>query len=377
MPPKKGKSAAKESETVAPKAARKGPGHTAHPGATKKEEKEFDDLLATLSDKFGEGAVMMLGNARKVDVSVIPTGSFSLNLALGVGGLPRGRIVEIFGPESGGKSTLALTVVAAAQKQGGRAAYIDAEHALDPDYATRLGVDTRDLLISQPDNGEEALNILDTLVRSGVISVVVVDSVAALTPRAEIEGEMGAQFIGLQARMMSQALRKLTAIAAKSDTLIIFINQIRMQVGVFFGNPETTPGGKALKFASSMRIDVRRSAQIKKGDEVIGSRVKTKVVKNKVAAPFRSGEFDLMFDGTGISYEADVMNTAIKYGIVTKSGASYAIKGGERLGTGFDAVRERLKREPELTEQIKDAVLQAVSKGSGANEANMGTDAEA
>lgn len=352
MAPKKGKTAKTSSKT-----------------GSNKEEKEYGNLLETLRDKFGEGAVMTLGEARKVDVSVIPTGSFSLNIALGVGGLPRGRIVEVFGPESGGKSTLALTVVAAAQKQGGRAAYIDAEHALDPDYASRLGVNTKDLLISQPDNGEEALNILETLVRSGVISVVVVDSVAALTPKAEIEGEMGTQFIGLQARMMSQALRKLTAIAAKSDTLIIFINQIRMQVGVFFGNPETTPGGKALKFASSIRIDVRRAAQIKKGDEVIGSRVKTKVVKNKVAAPFRSGEFDLMFDGTGISYEADVLNTAMKYGIVTKSGASYAIKGGDRLGTGFDAVRERLKGESEITKQLEQEILQTVSKGTGANEA--------
>lgn len=355
MPPKKGKSSHKKTASGA--------------GASSKEAREFDSLLATLSDKFGEGAVMMLGEARKVDVSVIPTGSFSLNLALGVGGLPRGRVVEIFGPEAGGKSTLALTVVAAAQKQGGRAAYIDAEHALDPEYAARLGVNTKELLISQPDNGEEALNILETLVRSGMISVVVVDSVAALTPKAEIEGEMGAQFIGLQARMMSQALRKLTAIAAKADTLIIFINQIRMQVGVFFGNPETTPGGKALKFASSIRIDVRRAAQIKKGDEVIGSRVKTKVVKNKVAAPFKAGEFDLMFDGTGISYEADVLNTAMKYGIVTKAGASYSIKGGERLGTGFDAVRERLKGEPQITEQIKQQVLQAVSGGAPANAA--------
>lgn len=225
-------------------------------------QNELDNLLSSLQEKFGEGAIMKLGSARRVDVAVVPTGSFSLDLALGVGGLPRGRIVEIYGPEASGKTTLALNVVAQAQKQGGKAAFIDAEHALDPDYAGRLGVKVQELLISQPDNGEEALNILESLVRSGMISVIVVDSVAALTPRAEIEGEMGAQFIGLQARMMSQALRKLTALAAKTQTLIIFINQIRMQVGVFFGNPETTPGGKALKFYSSVRIDVRRTAQI-------------------------------------------------------------------------------------------------------------------
>lgn len=325
----------------------------------------LENLVSELRDKFGEGAIMTLGEARKVDVDVIPTGSFSLNVALGVGGLPRGRIVEIYGPESGGKSTLALTVVAAAQKMGRRAAYIDAEHALDPVYAENLGVDVNSLLISQPDSGEEALNILDTLVRSSMISVVVVDSVAALTPKAEIEGEMGAQFVGLQARMMSQALRKLTSVAARSETLIIFINQLRMQIGIMFGNPETTPGGKALKFYSSVRIDVRRAAQIKKGDEVIGSRVKVKVVKNKVAPPFRVGEFDLMFDGTGISYEADVLNTAVKLGVVSKSGASYSL-GGNRLGTGFDAVRMKMKENPELRQEVEDATLEAIAN-SGAN----------
>ncbi|MEK7174306.1 MAG: recombinase RecA [Patescibacteria group bacterium] len=330
---------------------------------------EFTHLLSSLREKFGEGAVMTLGDARKVNVAVIPTGSFSLDLALGVGGLPRGRVVEIFGPESSGKTTLALTVVAQAQKQGGRAAFIDAEHALDPEYAKRLGVKINDLLISQPDNGEEALNILETLVRSNMISVVVVDSVAALTPRAEIEGEMGAQYIGLQARMMSQALRKLTAIAAKSDTLIIFINQIRMQVGVFFGNPETTPGGKALKFSSSVRIDVRRTAQVKKGEDVVGSRVKAKVVKNKVAAPFRVAEFDIMY-GEGISYEADVLNAGIKYAVVAKSGASYSFSaeggsasGGEaiKLGTGFDAVREKLKGDKKLLNALKTKIVQAMT----------------
>lgn len=320
----------------------------------------LENLVSELRDKFGEGSIMTLGEARKVDVDTIPTGSFSLNVALGVGGLPRGRIVEIYGPESGGKSTLALTVVAAAQKMGRRAAYIDAEHALDPVYAQNLGVDVNQLLISQPDSGEEALGILEQLTRSGMISVVVVDSVAALTPKAEIEGEMGQQFIGLQARMMSQALRKLTSVAARSETLIIFINQLRMQVGIMFGNPETTPGGKALKFYSSVRIDVRRMAQIKKGDEVIGSRVKVKVVKNKVAPPFRVGEFDLMFDGTGISYEADVLNTGIKTGVVSKAGASYSM-GGTKLGTGFDAVRLKLKENPELRQEIETKVLAAMS----------------
>jgi recombination protein RecA len=332
----------------------------------------LDDLLTSLRDKFGEGSIMKLGEARRVDVAVIPTGSFSLDLALGVGGLPRGRIVEIFGPESSGKTTLALTVVAQAQKQGGKAAFIDAEHALDPEYAKKIGVKVNDLIISQPDNGEEALNILESLVRSNMISVVVVDSVAALTPRVEIEGEMGAQYVGLQARMMSQALRKLTAIAARSQTLIIFINQIRMQVGVFFGNPETTPGGKALKFSASVRIDVRRTAQVKKGEEVVGSRVKAKVVKNKVAPPFRVSEFDIMY-GTGISYEADVLNSALKYGAASKSGASYAFSaeggsssGGDgviKLGVGFDAAREKLRGDRKLLQALKAKTL-AVMKAS-------------
>lgn len=324
---------------------------------TKEEKKEgIDNLLVALREKYGEGAVMRLGEARRVDVAVIPTGSFSLDLALGVGGLPRGRIIEIFGTEGGGKTTLALNVVAQAQKQGGKAAFIDAEHALDPEYAARLGVKINDLLISQPDNGEEALNILESLVRSEMISVVVVDSVAALTPRAEIEGEMGAQFIGLQARMMSQALRKLTAIAAKTQTLIIFINQIRMQIGVFFGNPETTPGGRALKFYASVRIDIRRIAQIKKGEEIVGGRTKAKVVKNKVAPPFKLAEFDIMY-GKGISYEGDVLNTALKYGVVAKSGASYSF-GGEKLGSGFEAAREKLKEDKKLQNAIKAEVMQ-------------------
>jgi len=274
--------------------------------------------------------------------------------------LPKGRIVEIFGLEASGKTTLALHTVAEVQKRGGRAAFIDAEHALDPEYAARIGVKIKDLIISQPDNGEEALNILESLVRSGIISVVVIDSVAALTPRAEIEGEMGAMQIGLQARLMSQALRKLTAIASKSGTIIIFINQIRQKIGVMWGNPETTPGGLALKFYTSVRIDTRRIAQVKKGEEVVGSRVKAKVVKNKVAPPFKVAEFDIMY-GEGISYEADVLNTAIKYGVVSKSGASYSFE-NEKLGIGFDNIREKLKEDKKLLEAIKEKTAEAAEK---------------
>ena len=330
--------------------------------------KELDNLLQSLKDKFGEGAIMRLGDVNKTGVAVIPTGSFSLDLALGVGGLPRGRVVEIFGPESSGKTTLALNVVAPAQKQGGKAAFIDAEHAMDPEYAARLGVNINNLLISQPDSGEEALNILESLVRSGMISVVVVDSVAALTPKAELEGEMGDQHVGRQARMMGQALRKLTAIANNSQTLIIFINQIRMKIGIMFGNPETTPGGRALPFASSVRIDIRKIAQIKKGEAVVGNRVRAKVVKNKVSAPFRSAEFDILF-GEGISYEGDVLNTGINHGVVTKSGASYTFSaeggsasGGEviKLGVGFDNVRDKLKEDKKIVEAIKKKVIAAI-----------------
>ncbi len=325
----------------------------------KKEEKkdELSSLLATLHEKYGEEAVMRLGEVRKVDVETIPSGSFSLDLALGVGGLPRGRIIEIYGPESSGKTTLALHAVAEAQKQGGRVAFIDAEHALDPDYAKKIGVKTAELLISQPDNGEQALNILETLVRSGAISIVVVDSVAALTPRAEIEGEMGAQYMGLQARMMSQALRKIAALASRSKTTIIFINQLREKIGIMFGNPETTPGGRALKFYSSVRIDVRRIAQIKKGEDVVGSRVTAKVVKNKVAPPFKIAEFDIMY-GEGISYEGDVLNAATKYGSVTRSGASYSF-GDEKIGVGFDNVRMHLKEDKKLLKAIADKTIAA------------------
>lgn len=314
-------------------------------------EKNLESLLESLRSKFGEGAIMKLGDVKKTNVDIIPTGSFSLDLALGVGGLPKGRIIEIFGPESSGKTTLALNVVAQAQKKGGRAAFIDAEHAMDPEYAAKLGVKIKELLISQPDSGEEALNILDSLVRSAMIDVIVIDSVAALTPKAELEGEMGAHHVGLQARMMSQALRKLTAISAKSNTLIIFINQLREKIGIMFGNPETTPGGRALKFYSSVRIDVRRIAQVKKNDAVVGNRVRAKVVKNKVAPPFRESEFDIMF-GEGISYEGDVLNAAIKHGTVTKSGATYSFD-GQKLGVGFDKIVQLLKEDKKILSEIK------------------------
>lgn len=335
---------------------------------TPKHEKEkegaaklnMDSLLESLQDKFGEGAIMRLGEGHMVKVDTIPTGSFSLDLALGVGGLPKGRIVEIFGPESSGKTTLALNVVAQAQKKGGRAAFIDAEHAMDPEYAAKLGVKVKELLISQPDNGEEALNILESLVRSEIIDVVVVDSVAALTPKAEIEGEMGDQHVGRQARMMGQALRKLTAIAAKTGTLIIFINQIRMKIGVMFGNPETTPGGRALPFAASVRIDIRRIAQVKKGEETIGNRVKAKVVKNKVAPPFKQAEFDILFN-EGISYEGDVVNAAIQRGIVVKSGATYTFE-GQKLGVGFDNARAALKENEKLLNEIEKKVAEVMKK---------------
>lgn len=326
-----------------------------------KDAKDFDNLLSTLQEKFGEGSIMKLGDVKKVDVDVISSGSFSLDAALGVGGLPRGRVVEIFGPESSGKTTLALNVVAQAQKKGGKAAFIDAEHAMDPSYASRLGVDINELLISQPDNGEEALNILDSLVRSGLISVIVVDSVAALTPRAELEGEMGEQHVGRQARMMGQALRKLTAIAASTNTMIIFINQLRMKIGIMFGNPETTPGGRALPFAASVRIDIRRIAQVKKGEAVVGNRVKAKVVKNKVAPPFRSAEFDILF-GEGISYEGDILNSAVTHGVVKKSGSSYSFE-GERIGAGYENSRTKLKEDKKLLNEIKKKTMEAIENG--------------
>ncbi len=322
----------------------------------------IDSLLKSLREKFGDEAVMTLGEAKRVDVKAIPSGSFSLDMALGVGGFPRGRIIEIYGPESSGKTTLALNVVAQAQAQGNKAAFIDAEHALDPEYAKRIGVKLDELIISQPDSGEEALNILESLVKSNEISVVVVDSVAALTPKVEIEGEMGAQYMGLQARMMSQALRKLTAISAKSDTMIIFINQLREKIGMMFGNPETTPGGRALKFYASVRVDIRRIAQVKKGEEIVGSRVKAKVAKNKVAPPFKVAEFDIIY-GDGISYEGDVLTTGLNRGVVAKSGASYSFE-GEKLGVGFETARAKLKEDKQLLERIKTKIMATSSAGT-------------
>ncbi len=310
----------------------------------------LESTLREIQTKFGEGSIMKLGDTPKVDIGVIPSGSVGLDYALGVGGFPRGRIIEIFGPESSGKTTLTLHVIAEAQKLGGICAFIDAEHAMDPEYAKKLGVNINELLISQPDNGEQALEITESLVRSGKIDVLVVDSVAALTPRDEIEGDMGAQHVGKQARLMSQALRKLTAITAKSKTVVIFINQIRMQIGVMFGNPETTPGGKALKFYTSVRIDIRKTAQIKKGDEVVGARTKVKVVKNKVAAPFRTTEFDIMYN-EGISQEGELIALGEKFGLLSKSGVSYSY-GDTKLGRGYDATRVFLRENKKVAETL-------------------------
>ncbi len=323
--------------------------------------KNIEDTLREIKTKFGEEAIMKLGEKPKVNVDVIPTGSISLDDALGVGGVPRGRIIEIYGPESSGKTTLSLHITAEAQKKGGICAFVDAEHALDPEYAKKIGVKLDELLISQPDTGEQALEITESLVRSGKIDVIVVDSVAALTPKDEIEGDMGAHHVGKQARLMSQALRKLTAIVAKSNTVVIFINQIRMQIGVMFGNPETTPGGKALKFYTSVRLDIRRIAQIKKGDEIMGGRVKVKVVKNKVAAPFKVAEFDLMYN-EGISREGEILALGEKYGLIQKSGSSYSY-GEVKLGRGYDASRTFLKENPsvnkELLKKIRESMKEA------------------
>jgi len=330
---------------------------------TKKDDKWHDVEVAVkdLQSRYGEGILMRMGETAKVDVDVIPTGSLSLDMALGVGGVPRGRIIEIFGPESSGKTTLALHVVSEAQKKDGICAFVDAEHALDPDYAKKIGVNVDDLLISQPDTGEQALEIIESLVRSGKVDVVVVDSVAALTPKAEIEGDMGQQHMGLQARLMSQALRKLTAIVAKSNTIVIFLNQIRMKIGIMFGNPETTPGGNALKFYCSVRIDLRRLAQIKKGEDIIGNRVKAKIVKNKVAPPFRIAEFDILYN-EGISYEGDLLGLGEKYGVVTKSGASYSF-GDTSLGRGYDAARQFLKENKKIASDLVKAIKEKAKGG--------------
>lgn len=324
----------------------------------KKGVADIAETLRSLKTKFGEEAIMTLDETKHVDIDSVSTGSVGLDDALGIGGLPRGRIIEIYGPESSGKTTLSLHAVAEAQKEGGICAFIDAEHAMDPEYAKNIGVKLDELLISQPDTGEQALEIVESLVRSGKIDVIVIDSVAALTPKDEIEGEMGAHHVGKQARLMSQALRKLTGIVAKSKTVVIFINQIRMQVGVMFGNPETTPGGKALKFYTSVRLDIRRIAQIKKGDEVVGGRHRVKVVKNKVAAPFRTTEFDLIY-GEGISREGELLALGEKYGMVKKAGASYSYTppGGDestvvKLGRGYDAARTTLKGDKKLSNEL-------------------------
>ncbi len=319
------------------------------------------DTIREIKSKFGDEAIMMLGDKPKVDIDTVSTGSIGLDAALGVGGLPRGRIIEIFGPESSGKTTLALHVVAEAQKKNGICAFIDAEHAMDPEYAKKLGVKIEELLISQPDTGEQALEICESLVRSGKLDVVVIDSVAALTPKDEIEGEMGAHHVGKQARLMSQALRKLTSIVARSKTIVIFINQIRMQIGVMFGNPETTPGGKALKFYTSVRIDIRRIAQIKKGEEVVGGRVRVKVVKNKVAAPFRQSEFDLIYN-EGISQEGEMIALGEKMGIIQKSGTSYSY-GEEKLGRGYDATRQFLRATPVIKNKILKEIREHLASG--------------
>jgi recombination protein RecA len=310
--------------------------------------------IAQIKEKFGEGSIMKLGDARKVDVDAVPTGCLSLDLALGVGGMPRGRVIEIYGPESSGKTTLALHTIAEVQKLGGNAAFIDAEHALDPDYAGKIGVKTGELLVSQPDTGEQALDILETLVRSGGIDVVVIDSVAALVPKAEIEGEMGDSHMGLQARLMSQALRKLTGIVSKTKTVVIFINQTRQKIGIVFGNPETTTGGNALKFYSSLRIEVRRSAQIKQVEKVIGNQVSVKIVKNKVAPPFRTTKFDIMYN-EGISVAGDLLDLGVEKGVVGKAGASYTW-GEEKLGVGRENAKAYLKENPKIMKSLREAV---------------------
>ncbi len=319
--------------------------------------KALSAALSQIEKQFGKGSIMRMGNGSVAeDLQVISTGSLGLDLALGVGGLPRGRVVEIYGPESSGKTTLTLQVIAEAQKQGGTCAFIDAEHALDPVYAQKLGVNVSELLISQPDTGEQALEIADMLVRSGAVDVIVIDSVAALTPKAEIEGEMGDSHVGLQARLMSQALRKLTANIKRTNTLVIFINQIRMKIGVMFGNPETTTGGNALKFYASVRLDIRRIGSIKKGEEVIGSETKVKVVKNKVSPPFKEAVFDILY-GEGISREGEIIDLGVNHKLIEKSGAWYSYQ-GEKIGQGKDNAREFLKQHPDLAAEIEGLIRQ-------------------
>ena len=324
-------------------------------------KKALETVFSVIEKEYGTGSIMKLGDTHVSSVDSIPTGSLTLDLALGVGGMPRGRVIEIYGPESSGKTTVALHVVAQAQKQGGEAAFIDAEHALDPVYAEKLGVDIDNLIVAQPDTGEQALDICEALVRSGALDVIVIDSVAALVPKAEIDGEMGDTHVGLLARLMSQALRKLTAVIAKSGTVVIFINQLREKVGVVYGNPETTPGGRALKFFSSVRLDVRRQEAIKNGTEIIGNKTKVKVVKNKVAPPFKEAEFDILY-GQGISKEGNILDVAVDHGIIKKSGAWFSYN-GEKIGQGRDNVRKYMVENPEFSADIEAQVREILNIG--------------
>ena len=326
------------------------------PAESDNRKKALDLALSQIEKQFGKGSIMKLDGQSKVEVDSIPTGSIAIDIALGVGGIPRGRVVEIYGPESSGKTTLTLSIIRQIQKKGGTAAFIDAEHAFDATYAAKIGVKLEDLLVSQPDTGEQALEIAETLVRSNAVDLVVVDSVAALTPKAEIEGDMGDSHMGLHARLMSQALRKLTAVTSKSNTTLIFINQIRMKIGVMFGNPETTTGGNALKFYASVRIDLRRIETLKRGDEVIGNRVRAKIVKNKVAAPFKEAEFEIHFD-EGISLASDLVDMGSKYEVLEKSGAWFSFE-GERIGQGRDNTRKYLQENPKVAQKLEKAILE-------------------
>ncbi len=339
-------------------ASEKAPGKDLGPAGDDTKNKALEMALSKIEKDFGEGAIMTMGKGYKVEIGFIPTGSIGLDTALGIGGVPRGRVVEIFGPESSGKTTLTLNILANAQKTGGDAAFIDAEHAFDPSYAKKIGVNLDNLLISQPDNGEQALDIAETLVRSNALDVIIIDSVAALTPRKEIEGDMGDSHMGLQARLMSQALRKLTAVISKSKTCVIFINQIRMKIGVMFGNPETTTGGNALKFYSSVRIDLRRIASLKKGEKIIGNRVRAKVVKNKLAAPFKKSEFDILFD-EGISRSSSIIDMAEEIGIIKKSG-TWLSYGNEKIGQGKENARLYLKENDKLLKSIENDIKKAI-----------------
>ena len=323
-------------------------------------EKATEAAINQIKERFGEGSIMRLKEAKKMEVEFIPTGCLSLDVALGIGGVPKGRVIEIFGKEMSGKSTLALHIIAESQKKGGVAAFVDAEHALDPEYAKKIGVNVNDLLISQPDTGEQALEIVETLVRSNGVDVIVIDSVAALTPKKEIEGDMGDSHMGLQARLMSQALRKLTSIVSKTHTSVIFLNQIRMKIGVFFGNPETTTGGLALKFYSSVRIELKRLAQIKKADEVIGNKVKAKIAKNKVAPPFKTCEFEIMYN-QGISWEGDLLNLGAKYGLVKKSGNTLSYE-KTKLGVGWEKSKQALRDDHKMAKELKKKILQAIKE---------------